>query len=77
MPCLGGNGAVDRLAFPEWSGQQPREMLMEKARTLILDDNEWKKAAELAVETGIDQLAFSAVSKKLEAFFNRLHACGS
>jgi len=77
MPCLGGNGAVDRLAFPEWSGQHPQEILMEKARTLILDDNEWKKAAELAVETGIDQLAFSAVSKKLEAFFTRLHGCCS
>ena len=72
MPCIGGNGAVDRLAFTEYSAQLPRETLMEKARTLILDNIEWQKCTDLAFKAGMNQLAFSAVSKKLEAFLSRL-----
>jgi len=72
MPCVGGNGAVDRLAFPDWSAPVTRERLLEKVRTLILDDGEWNRAVDLAVQNGTDQLAFPAVSKKLEAFFARL-----
>ena len=72
MPCLGGNGAVDRLAFPDFSGPVPRETLLEKARTFILDDWEWQKALDLAVQNGLNQLGFCVVAKKLEAFLGRL-----
>ncbi len=66
MPCVGGNGATDRLAFPEHCGfgRSPRE-LRALAATLLNDDRTWrqavsnsrKNAASLAFEPTATRLA--------------------
>ena len=56
MPCLGGNGAVDRLAFGA-----PSENPSEVASRLITEDTFWNEQVDSALERARKHLAFSAV----------------
>jgi hypothetical protein len=56
MPCLGGNGAVDRLAFCA-----PSENPSDVASRLITDDKFWSEQVASAMERARKHLAFSAV----------------
>lgn len=55
MPCVGGNGAVDRIAFPD-----PR-LPAEIARQLLLDDRAWLHAVENSQTVAKERLSFGAV----------------
>jgi hypothetical protein len=64
VPCVGGNGAVDQLAFPELSGgPRPLETLLESARLLL-------EAGVYAPETA--GLTFPLAAERLRDFFTGL-----
>lgn len=56
MPCIGGNGAVDRLAFGN-----PREDPMEAASLLLSDDSHWEQSVASSMERARQSLGFTAV----------------
>jgi nicotinamide riboside kinase len=61
MPCLGGNGAVDRLAF----GDSDLELLLE-------NDKAWHEEVARSQARARENLGFSAVGERLRQFFARL-----
>jgi hypothetical protein len=62
MPCVGGNGAVDRIAFPPVCAEEASDMLY----SLLRDDAEWESAVAASREKALEKLSFSAVSSRLE-----------
>jgi hypothetical protein len=61
MPCLGGNGAVDRDAFDALD-------LVE----LLRDDAAWQRAVNRSQQRANASLAFAPVAKRLQSFFDSL-----
>lgn len=62
MPCVGGNGAVDREAFGH-----PAEA--ETLRPLLTDDAAWQRAVDDSQERARQRLGFAAVAVRLRDFF--------
>jgi hypothetical protein len=56
MPCIGGNGAVDRLAFGE-----PPEDPTEAASRLLSDEQHWKQTVAASMARARENLGFTAV----------------
>lgn len=67
MPCVGGNGAIDRIAFPRFSGTS-REDAADLARRLLADDAFWLQETAAAGEIAREQLSFCAGARQLRAF---------
>jgi len=65
MPCLGGNGAVDRIAFPGLSGPAERSVLAGAARSLLTDDGLWLRTVEASMATAMRELSFEAGASRL------------
>ncbi len=61
MPCIGGNGAVDRIAF----GQSADPMAA--ARSLLTDDDAWHDAVASSQAAARAQLSFPAVCGQILA----------
>jgi hypothetical protein len=65
MPCIGGNGAVDRVAFG--IAEEP----LEAARRLMTDDAAWQAAVEHSQNVAKERLSFSAaralLNRQMEA----------
>jgi hypothetical protein len=57
MPCIGGNGAVDRLAFGE-----PPEDPTEAVSRLLSDDHHWEQTVAASIARARENLGFTAVS---------------
>jgi len=55
MPCVGGNGAVDRVAFGNTADQA-----LEITRKLLTDDSAWRVAVEDSQNAAKQRLSFSA-----------------
>ncbi len=70
LPCVGGDGAVERLVFPELCGTNlPVESVFEVARKLLDDDDYYSKTLEGARELALKRVSFSRVKDQLlEAF---------
>ncbi len=68
MPCVGGNGATDRLAFPELCGfgRSPHE-LRALAAWLLRDDRAWQNAVSDSRKNAAS-LAFEPTAARLAAF---------
>lgn len=62
MPCVGGNGAVDRIAFPPVCAEEASDMLY----SLLRDDAEWESAVAASRERALEKLSFSSVCSRLE-----------
>ena len=58
MPCVGGNGAVDRLAFVE-----------SDVELLLRDDAAWSAEVKRSQERAMEALSFSAVARRMRGFF--------
>jgi len=56
MPCIGGNGAVDRIAF----GTVPEDVVG-ATRALLTDDALWRESVDDALRKARTNLGFSAV----------------
>jgi hypothetical protein len=61
MPCIGGNSAVERLAF-EGLELEP----------LLNDDVAWRAAVEVSQSRANEALSFAAVARRLSEFFGAL-----
>lgn len=61
MPCVGGNGAVDREAF----GQAD-------LATLLRDDAEWNAQVAAAMGRATERISFATIAGRLERFFEAI-----
>jgi len=68
MPCVGGNGAIESIAFPQFS-TAPREEAAAMARSLLTDDAAWLRETAAARELANQHLSFAAGALRLQAFF--------
>ena len=70
IPCVGGDGALERIAFPAqcgW-GRTPAE-LMETASRLLRDDDAYAQAVEQSGALARESLSFGESSRRLAALF--------
>jgi hypothetical protein len=68
MPCVGGDGAIERVAFADLTshGRTPRQCL-EFATRLLDNDDAWQQTMNHALSMASSTLAFPAVRQALES----------
>jgi hypothetical protein len=72
IPCVGGNGAIDRLAFPETCGSNRSIAEAGQIAARLLRDREGYRASIAKMESSASQqLSFKVVAEQLGAFFAR------
>lgn len=72
VPCVGGNGAIDRLAFPESCGfARSITEIGESALRLLTDRTRYQESVAKMEAVASQCLAFKVVAKQLENFFGR------
>jgi hypothetical protein len=72
VPCIGGNGAIERLAFPEWCGHgRSPEQLFDLTARLLEHPYDCESLVTEALDRARLSLSFSAVEKRLEQLFRR------
>lgn len=70
VPCVGGNGAIDRLAFPDTCGFARSIEEIGKAALRLLMDEEHYQGAVIGMERAASpRLAFKVVAEELRTFF--------
>jgi hypothetical protein len=70
IPCVGGNGAIDRLGFPESCGFARSIAQIEQIAARLLGDAQFYRGAVAAMTPSASKsLSFGAVAKQLEEFF--------
>ena len=71
IPCVGGDGAVERLAFENLNGlgRDPAE-LAALAGSLLADDEAYAAEIEKSRAAALEKLSFSAVAAELQKFHN-------
>ncbi len=77
LPCLGGGGMVDRLAYPHLpgAGASPEEVF-ECAARLLSDDGYWEETVRAARENAIEKISFAAFGKRWAGVAKVLHPPG-
>jgi hypothetical protein len=70
LPCVGGDGAIERLVFPDEAGfgRTPNQ-LAEIALELMQDAGRCEAAALASQNRAKALVSFRAVAERLEAFF--------
>lgn len=72
VPCVGGNGAIDRLAFPESCGfNKSIEEIGQIAAPLLTHRNFYEETIASIETIARKQLSFKVVAQQLRAFFHR------
>ena len=70
IPCVGGNGAIDRLAFPDSCGFVRSIEEIRQIASRLLDDRKFYEQGVAAMERAASpRLSFEVVAKQLEDFF--------
>jgi hypothetical protein len=70
VPCVGGNGAVDRLAFPEACGfGRSIAEIGQLASRLLSDGNFYRASVAAMIPPASKSLSFEIVAKQLGEFF--------
>ncbi|MEO5720795.1 MAG: hypothetical protein ABIR71_04900 [Chthoniobacterales bacterium] len=78
LPCVGGNGTIERIAFPEICGQnRGLEELLEKSLGLLRDPNRYLAAIADAQTRAGEHLSFAGAARELEKFFATRQASAS
>jgi hypothetical protein len=73
VPCVGGNGATERLAFPDLCGHgRGAELLFDLAARLMEHPHDCEAVMQQALENARATLSYAAVTKRLEEFFRRI-----
>ena len=73
VPCVGGNGATERLVFPDLCGHgRTPEQLFDLAARLLDHPHDVQAVVGRAVELARETLSFAVVAKQLDAVFARL-----
>lgn len=70
IPCVGGDGAVEQLAFTPWAGKTAAE-LIEIATTLLTDPAAHARCLAEAHERAMATVSYEAVAAQLAAFYRR------
>jgi hypothetical protein len=72
VPCVGGNGAIERLAFPESCGFARSIDDVAKIAFRLLSDPPYYRQSVAKMElTASPRLSFKVVAEELRAFFGR------
>lgn len=70
LPCVGGNGAIDRVAFADICGMgRSIEEIGEIAIRLLQDRAAYEQALAQSQQRAFEQLSFAIISKQLADFF--------
>ncbi|MEY2496722.1 MAG: hypothetical protein QOD12_278 [Verrucomicrobiota bacterium] len=70
IPCVGGNGAIDRLAFPESCGQAKSIGQLRQIASRLLNDRKFYEQSVALIESSASaRLSFGVVAKQLEELF--------
>jgi hypothetical protein len=70
VPCVGGNGGIDRLAFPESCGfAHSINDIREIASRLLTDPESYRASVTAIIPAASKLLSFEVVAKQLEDFF--------
>lgn len=73
MPCVGGNGAIDRLAFADTCGVGRSIDEIGKIAERLLQDSEYhKQLTANSQKQALERFSFSVIAKQLEDFFRGL-----
>ncbi len=73
VPCVGGNGTIERLAFPHLCGHgRTSEQLFDIAARLLEHPHDCRIAVEQALENARARLSFPRVATQLESFFRSI-----
>ncbi len=73
VPCMGGNGGIDRLVFPHLPGSQSGDDEVARcAGRLLSDDGEWSAAAAAARSNALAEVSFTAFRKLWETVRSRI-----
>jgi hypothetical protein len=73
LPCVGGNGAIDRLAFRETCGDgRSIAEIGQIAERLFQDRGYYDQIIANSQKQAMEQLSFSVIAKQLEDFFRNL-----
>jgi len=67
IPCVGGNGAVERIAFPGLSSPASREDLLESARLLLTNDMAWQEEVDASQDRAAEFLSFRETALRLQS----------
>ena len=72
VPCVGGNGAIDRLAFPDTCGfARSIEEMGKIALRLLTDRPNYEKTVADLERVASPRLAFKVIAQELSDFFGR------
>ncbi len=70
VPCVGGNGAIDRLGFPDSCGfARSIDELGAIALRLLTDRAHYQESVAGIADAAARHLSFKVVAEKLRAFF--------
>jgi len=73
IPCVGGNGAAERMIYPELCGHgRTSEQLFDLAARLLEHPYDALAVVEKAMEVARDRLAFAPAAKRLTSLFERM-----
>ncbi len=72
IPCVGGNGTVESIAFPECNTAQFTGHLLQTAIRLMEDDQFYRDTIEKSQQIARDYLSFRAVAAQLDDFISSL-----
>lgn len=70
IPCVGGDGAIDGLAFAPWVGKSAGE-LIEIAAALLTDASAYAQARADSQARALATVSYESISAQLAAFFHR------
>jgi Fe2+ transport system protein FeoA len=71
VPCVGGNGAIDRLAFPKSCGFARSINDLEEAAARLLTDQEFYGASvTMIIPAALKRLSFEVGARQLQDFFS-------
>ncbi len=72
IPCIGGNSAIERVAFPGLSGSGSFEPAAATLERLIADPAACRAEGEAGQQKAMEQVSFQAVARRLAEFFTQL-----
>ena len=73
MPCVGGDGAIDCLAFPTLCGHgRPLGELRELASRLLREPKFYSATVAASQEAARTQVSYAVVAAQLDSFFRRV-----
>ncbi len=70
--CLGGNGAIDCIAFPEFSGARSIDELVELSIKLLRHGSAYEEAIAESQRRAVEQLSFERIAEQLKEFYSAI-----